>query len=315
VAGTSTGAIIATLIALGCSMDKIRDFYISSGAEMFEKARLWERFRTKFRDDKLSAMLQDVIGVETAFGSEKVRTLLMIVLRNATTDSPWPISNNPNAKFNLPGTHGRNSDLDLWKLVRASTAAPTYFPPEIIKVDPHEFVFVDGGVTMYNNPAFQLFLMATTEPYRLCWPTGEEKMLLISVGTGASPNANANLSPEEMNLLYNAGTVPGALMSAALHEQDFLCRVFGKCLVGEVLDDEVETVIGKGIPNVPKLFTYARYNPELSREGLDALGLTSINTAHVQQMDSIEYIGEMQQVGRAMAEQKVSALHFAGFPA
>jgi hypothetical protein len=61
---------------------------------------------------------------------------------------------------------------------------------------------------MYNDPAFQLFLMATTEPYRLCWPTGEDKMLLISVGTGAGPNANANLSPEEMNLLYNAGTIP-----------------------------------------------------------------------------------------------------------
>ena len=39
---------------------------------------------------------------------------------------------------------------------------------------------------MYNNPAFQLFLMATSEPYRLLWPTGEEKMFLISVGTGAS---------------------------------------------------------------------------------------------------------------------------------
>ena len=168
---------------------------------------------------------------------------------------------------------------------------------------------------MYNDPAFQLFLMATAEPYRLCWPTGEEKMLLISIGTGASPNANANLSPEEMDLLYNAGTVPGALMSAALHEQDFLCRIFGKCLAGEALDEELETVIGKGIPNVPKLFTYARYNAELSREGLDALGLTSINPAHVQQMDSVEYIGEMQQVGKAVAKQKVSAVHFAGFPA
>ena len=49
VAGTSTGAIIATLVALGFSMDDIRDFYIKSGAEMFEKAKLWERFRTKFR--------------------------------------------------------------------------------------------------------------------------------------------------------------------------------------------------------------------------------------------------------------------------
>src|SRR6516165_7546336 len=114
VAGTSTGAIIATLVALGHSTDEIRDFYIKSGAEMFEKARLWERFRTKFRNDKLSAMLQEIIGVDTVFGSEKLQTLLMIVLRNSTTDSPWPLSNNPNAKFHLPGTPGRNTDLALW---------------------------------------------------------------------------------------------------------------------------------------------------------------------------------------------------------
>ena len=63
-----------------------------------------------------------------------------------------------------------------------------------------------------------------------------------------------------MNLLYNAGTIPSALMAAALHEQDFLCRIFGKCLAGELLDREIGTVIGQGIPNVPKLFTYARYN-------------------------------------------------------
>ena len=93
VAGTSTGAIIATLIALGYSVDQTRDFYLRSGAEMFHKARLWERFRTKFEDDKLSKMLRDVIGEDTTLGSEKLRTLLMMVMRNATTDSPWPLSN------------------------------------------------------------------------------------------------------------------------------------------------------------------------------------------------------------------------------
>jgi uncharacterized protein len=328
VAGTSTGAIIATLVALGYSTDDIRDFYLKSGAEMFEKARLWERFRTKFRDDKLSAMLRDLIGADTLFGSDKLQTLLMIVLRNATTDSPWPLSNNPDATYNLPGVPGRNTDLPLWQLVRASTAEPTYFPPEVIQVDPQEFVFVDGGVTMYNDPAFQLFLMAATEPYRLCWPTGEKKMLLVSVGTGASANANANLSPEEMNLLYNAGTIPGALMSAALHEQDFLCRVFGNCVAGEALDDEVGTVIGQGIPGVPKLFTYARYNVELSREGLDALAakldkgghdetlareLRGIQPAHVQQMDSVEHVDKMQRVGEAVGKVKVMADHFTAF--
>ncbi len=313
VAGTSTGAIIATLVARGLSVEKIRDFYIKSGAEMFEKARLWERFRTKFRGDKLAGMIQEVVGAETLLGSDTLRTLLMIVLRNATTDSPWTLSNNPTAKYNLPDATGRNTNLKLWQLVRASTAAPTYFPPEVVHVGEKEFVFVDGGVTMYNNPAFQLFLMATSEPYRLCWETGADKMLLVSVGTGASANANANLSPEEMNLLYNAGTIPSALMGAALQEQDFLCRVFGKCLAGGVLDREVGDVIGQGIKDVPKLFTYLRYNAELSREGLNVLGLPQIKPEFVQQMDSVEHIAEMQEVGRAVAKT-VRPAHFAGFP-
>jgi hypothetical protein len=118
-----------------------------------------------------------------------------------------------------------------------------------------------------------------------------------------------------MNLLYNAGTIPSALMAAALHEQDLLCRIFGKCLAGDPLDREIGSVIGQGIPDVRKLFTYARYNAELSREGLDALGLEHIDPGHVQQIDSVDHVGEMQKVGRMLAQQKVKAEHFAAFPA
>ena len=79
-----------------------------------------------------------------------------------------------------------------------------------------------------------------------------------------------------------------------------------------MLDREIGDVIGQGIKDVPKLFTYVRYNAELSREGLDALGLPKIQPAHVQQMDSVDHIGEMQEVGRAVA-RTVAASHFAGF--
>ncbi len=63
---------------------------------------------------------------------------------------------------------------------------------------------VDGGVTVYNNPAFLLFLMATVQPYNLGWPAGRERMLVVSVGTGTSPNADEDLTPQDMHLLYNA---------------------------------------------------------------------------------------------------------------
>ena len=54
---------------------------------------------------------------------------------------------------------------------------------------------------------------------------------------------------------------------------------------------------------------------ELSREGLDGPGLDRIDPVHVQQMDSVDHIGEMQEVGDVLAQQKVKAEHFAGFPA
>ena len=128
-----------------------------------------------------------------------MRTLLMMVMRNATTDSPWPLSNNPYARYNDPTRLDDNLKFPLWQLVRASTAAPTYFPPEVImlsnpdKTKEKQFVFVDGGVTMYNNPAFQMFLMATLDRYwakapAKRWKAGVDQMLIVSVGTGTAPN-------------------------------------------------------------------------------------------------------------------------------
>jgi patatin-like phospholipase/acyl hydrolase len=315
VAGTSTGAIIAACISLGMSVDEIRDFYVKSGPDMFSRSGILRRFHHKFDQDRLAAQMQQVFGTKTTLGSENLRTLLMMVLRNATTDSPWPVSNNPAARYNALDRSDCNLHIPLWQLVRASTAAPTYFPPELVEVGDQSFLFVDGGVTMYNNPAFQLFLMATVEPYNLCWPTGKDRMLLVSVGTGSSPKANANLQPGDMNLLYQAGSIPSALMYAALNEQDFLCRVFGDCLGGCCLDSEVGDMKGSGIPYVSKLFTYVRYNAELTEEGLGQVGLGDgrIRPEDVQALDSVEHIPEMQRVGRAVAEREVADAHFAAF--
>ena len=312
-AGTSTGAIIATCLSMGMSTDQIREFYVGSGREMFDKAFLLRRFQYKYEDEKLAGRLREVFGGDTTLGSDRLKTVLMMVMRNATTDSPWPLSNNPYAKYNDPSRRDCNLNLPLWQLVRASTAAPVYFPPEVINIGDRAHIFVDGGVTVYNNPAFQQFLMATVEPYNIGWPAGEEQMLLVSIGTGTSPEANLNLDPSSMNLMYNATSLPSALMFAALNEQDFLCRVFGKCVAGDMLDREVGDMIGKKGPVSPKLFTYARYNAELTYDGLAALGLTSIKPEDVQKLDSVEHIGELQEVGKAVAEQKVKAEHFAVF--
>jgi predicted acylesterase/phospholipase RssA len=322
VGGTSTGAVIAACLSLGMRVSKVRQFYFDSAELMFSKSSIFDRLKYKFEDEPLAlklrsefqAMTGETKTNEPTLGSAGLKTLLMMVMRNATTDSPWTISNNPQAKYNDRRRPDCNLELPLWQLVRASTAAPTYFPPEQIAIGRNNFVFVDGGVTTYNNPAFQVFLMATAEPYNLRWKTSApEGMLLVSIGTGTSPQTNGTLQPDDMNLLFNATTIPSALMFAALNEQDFLCRVFGQCLAGDLLDRELGDMIGKSGPLERKLFTYVRYNAELTREGLNSLGLDDIAPEAVQKLDSVAHKEDLKRVGAAVAKAKVKAAHFTNF--
>ena len=316
IAGTSTGAIIATALSLGMPVAKVKDFYEKSGDKMFDKAFILEitrMIRHKYGDQNLSHQLKEEFGEDTTFGSDKLKTLLMLVMRNVNTDSPWPLSNNPKAKYNDPSLPDSNLKLPLWQLVRASTAAPTFFPPEVVQLGNREFIFVDGAVSPYNNPAFQLFLMATVEPYNLMWPAGEDNMLLVSIGTGLTPNIDPELKADKMKVIYNATTIPGALMLASQTEQDLLCRIFGKCLCGEMIDGEVGDLMETKGPLESKLFTYVRYNAELTREGLDKLGgLEHVRPEDVQKMDSVEHMKDLGDIGRAIAK-KVKLQHFAKF--
>ena len=50
------------------------------------------------------------------------------------------------------------------------------------------YEFIDGGVSTFGNPSFQLFLEATEPQYRLGWQTGPDNLLLVSVGNGLAGN-------------------------------------------------------------------------------------------------------------------------------
>jgi hypothetical protein len=331
VCGTSTGAIIAACVSAGMSMGDIRKFYVDSGEQMFDKASVFKRLRYSYEDEalagKLRAELNKALGrgagdAPAILGDPGLRTLLMMVLRNHTTDSPWPVSNNPAAKYNQPGRRDCNLNLPLWQLVRASTAAPTFFPPEVVTFAPgtpdeYQFVFVDGGVTTYNNPAFLAFQMATAAPYRVNWATGAENMLIVSVGTGGAAKARPDMDAGDLWLLDHAKSIPSALMNAASAGWDMACRTLGECRHGGQIDREIgDMVAAPGAANWtgPKQFAYVRYDPDVSRQGLDKLGLGDIDADSVQVMDSVKHIPAIQRVGAAYARAHVlTAEHLRGF--
>jgi hypothetical protein len=122
-----------------------------------------------------------------------------------------------------------------------------------------------------------------------------------------------DLKASDMTLLYNASKIPSALMYDALLQQDYLCRVFGKCLAGDPFDREVGDLIDAKGPVQSKLFTYMRYNAELTYAGLAELGLDHIEPRTVQQFDSIEYVKDLQRIGIEVAKQKMNPDHFMDF--
>jgi hypothetical protein len=329
IGGTSTGAIIAAGLAIGKSVQELIDFYTDAGPLMFEKSELLARLRSFYQADPLREKLRGVFG-DRSLGASDLRCLLLIVTRNATTDSPWPISNSPLAHYNDRDRNDCNLRIPLWQLVRASTAAPVYFPPEMLQWDANDpsktFFFVDGGVTPYNNPAFLLYRMATLPQYRLNWPTGEDRMMLVSVGTGSAAELAPHMNPQGQLLPENVAHLPGILMGGAAIDQDINCRAIGRCVFGERIDRELGDMIprrddplnGPATPvneNCGRGFLYARYNPDVSHNGLDTLGLGTIDPDHVQALDQIAHIGEMQAVGHAYAAKFVDMAPFRRFTA
>jgi uncharacterized protein len=315
IGGTSTGAIIAAGLSIGMSVQELLTFYKTKGKDMFDKNLLIKRWKALYESGPLLEMLKSTFGEDTDLlvRKGKYRSLLLVVTMNRTTDSPWPISNNPKAKYNDESRPDCNARIKLYQLVRASTAAPVYFPPETMEWDPKDpektFVFVDGGVTPYNNPSFLMYRMATDPAYNLNWEKGEDKLLIVSVGTGAAPTEG-----DYKNLLDTATSIPTNLMYAMQVDQDVNCRTVGRCTFGEAIDREVGTMVPSQPLSVDtgKDFLYVRYNATLTRKSLDAMGLNDINPEHVRKMDSVKYIDELQRVGKAASSQ-VDVAHFGNF--
>jgi hypothetical protein len=318
IAGTSTGAIIAAALARGMAVAEVLAFYRDFGREVFTKRSVFERWKSLYADGPLQAKLQSVFGTSTTLEPSNLKCLLLVVTRNTTTDSAWPILSNPWAKYNDPARPDCNLRIPLWQIVRASTAAPVFFPPEVLAWDPNDssksFVFIDGGTTAYNNPAFLAARMVTEPAYRLGWDRGEDRLLVVSVGTGAAPVVGTDATSPEENLIKSVSQTLSGLMSQAAFDQDLNCRTIGRCTYGAPLDNEVGDLVPRdpdgpgGVPipltrDLGKAFLYARYNAALTAAGLKSLGLPDVDPAQVSKLDSVAAMGDLERIGRAVAEE------------
>ncbi len=129
VGGTSTGAIIAGALALGHTIPEIKEFYLRLAPRVFKRPfwrvpGLQSKFDARALTDEINLIVKD-----RRLDSPDLITGLAVIAKRMDTGSTWILANNKKAPYWDGNKHYR-----LATLVRASTAAPHYFDPEILAI-------------------------------------------------------------------------------------------------------------------------------------------------------------------------------------
>jgi patatin-like phospholipase/acyl hydrolase len=320
IGGTSTGSIIAAALAIGKSVDEIATLYMKLGGEIFgEKKKwynplqTWQYLKAKYDYQALEDNLKAIFGTQT-MESEQIKTGLCIVAKRADTNSTWPLINHPKGKF-FDTQLGKNKNIPLWQAVRASSAAPTYFVPQMIDVgDGQKAAFVDGGVSMANNPALTLLMVATLKGFPFRWQMNTENLTLVSVGTGYSVFKKQTGQITNAWIKTWAESVPDMLMQDASWQNQIILQWLSDSPTAHYIDMEIEYMKDDFIGSKPHL-KYLRYNFPVTENDLNGLHIPDKNFTEkdVESLIEMSNAGNREilyEIGKIAGEREVMDEHF-----
>ncbi len=317
VGGTSTGSIIATGLAFGDSVAHLIELYLTLSRESFQR-RHWLSgvLAPKFSAQALTGAIRAQFGSET-LGSGKLPCGLGIVTKRLDTGSVWLFHNNPRGPFFASEGDDPdavpNRDLLIANLIRASTAAPSYFEPEFINVARGiEGAFVDGGVSPLNNPALVMIMLATLNGYGFRWPLGADRLMLVSIGTGSPARLPVARSVSRMPAAVLAVTALQSMMQDCNWLNQTLLQWMGASPTLWPIDSEIGDRAADQTGEKP-LLHYLRYHAPLSAVWLEkklGLHLTHADLSALEALDRPELAPRLLEIGRRAAEDQVLAEHF-----
>jgi|SRR5680860_497658 len=313
ICGTSTGAIIACGLAIGRSVDDMIRLYLSLGGEIFGEGRRWKiiprewtSFRAIFNENYSSNVLESFLKKEfgeiTIGDTQQIKCGLAINAKRADTYSLWTVANHPDGKY-----YEANSQLKLWELCRASSAAPYYFKPKILKLrtrlredGPRQLfdsAFIDGGVSLANNPAWVSFLTATVGSFGFKWVTGVDNIFITSIGTGNGLKKENPTDLKNLKALSWAPKLSDLFMADALEMNQVLLEGIGENKGSTYLIDSQFSDGDKAFePQFrlkEQLFSFDRHNVTLTKKSLDQLGFP-LDDSKVEALKEMDYFENMQ---------------------
>lgn len=201
--GTSNGAVMTSGLAKPnpLSAQELLDIYVTTSGKVFHQS-LWRKITTlcgligpKYGAAYYESVLQKALGTNTLLSDVRDVELLL-----TTYDifgcrpyffKSWRARGDlsPRARAEARLADGetedhKTRDFPLWQAARASSAAPSYFPPALpTSLAGTQFPATDGGV-FANDPAMCAFA-AVLRLYRKEMEAGNLEIQILSIGTGA----------------------------------------------------------------------------------------------------------------------------------
>ena len=168
IAGTSTGAIIATFLSLGWRVSSDPRRSTSKPARRCStRPACCSGSGTSSRTRSSPACSREQIGADTTLGDATAED--PAAARHAQRDDRLAVADLEQPARQIQRPRAARQQRSICRCGSSCARARRRRPisrPRRSRSATTQFVFVDGGVTMYNNPAFQLFLMATRWPVR-----------------------------------------------------------------------------------------------------------------------------------------------------
>ena len=282
VGGSSTGAVIATGVALGLSAAEIANFYLRDVPKGFK--RRWGAvplLHDVFDGDLMQKFFLKRTGGR-CLSRDVLACDLAVTVKDLTQSRPIVFSTLPAASVDLDmgDVDHRQDALPLDLLLRASTAAPGLFSPVALTLETgSEILAADGGLGPFNDPSLLLA--------RLAWAFGADHVDLTALGTGSTrPCVSATR-------LMNGPAIARILSALA-----------GVIKDGEAQTREVLSTMAKA-PGAP--LTYTPVNMGLDRATFEGLGL-NVSDKEISEMRNFSKVAgkcELFAAALEFAEQKI----------
>lgn len=177
--GTSTGSIIASLLALGFEVDQIHGLYRKHVPAVM---RPWRR---SAKSSALKTLAKEVFGDATFVD---VKTGIGVVA------TKWAIERPMIFKASVASAHGRKGTFvpgfgaSIGTAVQASCSAYPYFQRQNLKLSTGEYVDLADGGFCANNPTLYAIadaVAALNKPY--------DELRVVSIGVGVYPEKRPKL--------------------------------------------------------------------------------------------------------------------------